>query len=412
MKHALLCLLALTAAAQEDATSRYDLTCEATLRPERGEIDVSLVLGEGAEQVHWLRLSPRDGRHLDLATSDGSLERQADDRWLWEPPDEGGRLRYRFVVDKPRDDKGYAALATPTWMLFKLDDLMPSMTSKNKKGARSTTRIRLFLPAGWELALPFALEPDGSFVFDNPNTWVDRPRGWVMAGHLDTVEGDFEGMRCIVAGPAGVEVRAARRLALIEAVAEESRALFGPLPERLLIVSAEDPLWLGGLSGRRSIYIHARRHEVDDDGTWSLIHEWFHAATRNRTSEDGDWISEGLAELYAVELPLRSGLIDAAGAADAFARIEAKGEGVEDLLVRSSTGKVSARAVVALRALDAELRARSEGALSMDDVVREIIAFDASLSSTEFKQIVDRLLGEDSAPMFVEHVPGWPPREP
>src|SRR5690606_26023869 len=87
----------------------------------------------------------------------------------------------------------------------------------------------------------------------------------------------------------------------------ELRAVFPRDPDKLLIVGAGDPMWRGGLSAGNSLYMHADRPLVSENGTSSLLHELVHVVGRIYGKERSDWISEGLAEYYAIELLRRAG---------------------------------------------------------------------------------------------------------
>ena len=147
---------------------------------------------------------------------------------------------------------------------------------------------------------------------------------------------------------------------------------FGPLPPRLLVVQAGDPMWRGGLSGPRSLYLHARRPLVSGNGSSTPAHELVHVVTRLRGADKDDWIAEGLAEYYSIELPRRAGLLSASRAKKALAWMQAHGEGVERLHTDRSDERVTARAVTLFAALDAELRA-GDARHDLDDVVRRLI---------------------------------------
>ena len=79
------------------------------------------------------------------------------------------------------------------------------------------------------------------------------------------------------------------------------------LPPRLLIVSAGDPMWRGGLSGPSSMFLHSDRPLISENRTSTLLHELVHIALGIRGDEESDWIVEGLAELYSLETLRRSG---------------------------------------------------------------------------------------------------------
>src|SRR6187549_3951404 len=91
-----------------------------------------------------------------------------------------------------------------------------------------------------------------------------------------------------------------------------------------------------------------------------------------RGADKDDWIVEGLAEYYSIELPRRAGLLSASRAKKAWAWMQAHGSGVRRLHTDHSDERVTARAVTLFAALDAELRA-ADARHGLDDVVRRLI---------------------------------------
>jgi len=119
-------------------------------------------------------------------------------------------------------------------------------------------------------------------------------------------------------------------------------------PERLLVVGATGDMWRGGLSGAASLYVHGDRPLVSQNGTSPLLHELIHVGARLAGDEDGDWIVEGLAELYSIETLHRSGTISDVRYERAFAHLESWSSRDDGCLKRThSTGPDTARAVVA-----------------------------------------------------------------
>jgi predicted metalloprotease with PDZ domain len=117
-------------------------------------------------------------------------------------------------------------------------------------------------------------------------------------------------------------------------------------------------MWRGGLSGPSSVFVHADRPLITTDGTSPLLHELFHASTGARSVVDGDWAVEGLAELYSVEMLVRSRTISKRRYRRVLEKIEERGAGAR-LRGRDSSGASTARAVGEMRDLDAELRGRT-----------------------------------------------------
>ena len=117
------------------------------------------------------------------------------------------------------------------------------------------------------------------------------------------------------ASPAGQETRDRDRRALLRWALPVLNEILGTASRRWLVVSADDPMWRGGLSGPDSLYLHADRPLIAPDDTSPLLHEIVHVAMGAQAGPESDWIVEGLAELYSLELLRRAGALSAATAA-------------------------------------------------------------------------------------------------
>jgi hypothetical protein len=183
------------------------------------------------------------------------------------------------------------------------------------------------------------------------------------------------------------------------------------MPERLLVVSAGDPMWRGGLSGPRSFYIHADRPLITPDVTSPILHELVHAVTSARSAPGGDWIVEGLADYYSLELLVRSKTVSRRRYTRALARLAERGRGVRDLTVEPADGSVTARAVTALHALDGEIRRATGDKASLDDVVAQLAAVPGAVTLERFRSVVTAVAGRDLAAFFAA-LPGLRPKTP
>jgi hypothetical protein len=204
-----------------------------------------------------------------------------------------------------------------------------------------------------------------------------------------------------VAAPRGHGFRRLDTLALLRWTLPELRKIVGQLPPRLLVVGAGDPMWRGGLSGPASLFLHARRPLIADDGTSPVVHELVHAVLRLRSGGDADWVVEGLSELYSLELLRRSGTIGKRRYEKSLARLSELAKGAGPLRTDRSSGATTAAAVVALRALDAELREASAGARSLDDVVRALHAGGpATITTDGFRAVAEQVAGRPLESFF------------
>ncbi len=112
-----------------------------------------------------------------------------------------------------------------------------------------------------------------------------------------------------MASPEGSGLRSNDVLAFTRWTLPSLVEVFPQFPARLLIVSGAPDMWRGGLSGAASIYLHADRPLISQNGTSSLLHEMVHVASGLHGTGGADWIVEGLAEYYSLELLRRSNTI-------------------------------------------------------------------------------------------------------
>ncbi len=69
-------------------------------------------------------------------------------------------------------------------------------------------------------------------------------------------------------------------------------------------------MWLGALSAPNSIFVHASRPLISENGTSTIVHEIVHVLLMDlKTPRDQDWIDEGLAEFLSLRALKDSGTI-------------------------------------------------------------------------------------------------------
>lgn len=392
------CLLFFALAASVPAATRpeYDVTYTVQFMPAAGQAQVTIALRPDSGKVSQMRLSMPEDRYTQV-TGDGTIQRKGA-TVTWTPlAGKPSKLRYRYRIDNKRPGGGYDARMTTDWVIVRGDDLVPSARVRASKGSDSRARLRFVMPKGWtNVDTPFPRSRDGkSFVVTNPERDFDRPIGWVIAGAVGTRREVLAGMEISVAGPKGDVIRRNDMLAFFNGLAPEFKRAFGELPPKLLIVSAGDPMWRGGLSGPRSLFLHADRPLISENGTSTLTHELTHVITRIRGADGDDWIAEGLAEYYSIELLRRADLLSDARADKAQAWMANHGKRVKTLTRNRSAGPRTARAVQLLRELDAEIRQRTKGKRSLDDVVRALIPL-REVSREDLREQVENLTGAPS----------------
>jgi hypothetical protein len=384
-------LLLLLARAAGAAPGSYDLLFDVRLLPTERIAKVSLRVRQAGPTLRSLLLLRDPERHLGFE-ADGPLAEEAMGL-RWTPPREGGRLRFTVRLDHLRDAQSYDARITDSWAVFRGDDLFPPVRARTTVGALSRARLRLRLPSQWSAAVPYERNDDGSYAVERPGRAFDRPVGWMVAARrLGVVRERVAGVSVGVAGPVGHHVPRLDLLALLRWTLPRLRSVL-PLPERLLVVSAGDPMWRGGLSGPGSLFVHASRPLLTPDGTSPLLHELVHTVLARSNAPGDDWIVEGLAELYALEMLVRSGTISSARYERALEKLAERGLEAPSVRVTHSEGAVTARAATLLHDLDERIRRHSQGAASLDAVVRVLAALPEPLSTQRLREASEQAAG-------------------
>lgn len=387
-------------------THPYELRYEIELHPGRDQADVALILGDDAQHVRWMRFHIDPGRHAGFE-ADGDLEEEGE-YVTWTPPDDGGRLTFTTPVSHLRGNDGrFDARMTETWAVFRGDDLVPPARVRQRKGAEADATLHLELPRGWSFIAPYDEIDEHVYRIEHADRSFDRPTGWMAAGDLGVRWERIDGVSVAVAGPVEQGVRRMDILAFLNWNLPALGDLLPSLPERLLVVSARDHMWRGGLSGPGSLYLHADRPLISENGTSTLMHELMHVVAGLDGGKGGDWIVEGLAEYYALEIMRRSGTITGDRYEEALDELgEWAEEGDDSLDGTYSTGASTARAVLVMRALDEEIRKESDGAASLDDVFRMLVSSGRDVSLARLREVVAEVTGDRPAALESDELPG------
>lgn len=368
-----LALLAILPAAAEE-TPGFEIDYLVEFLPAQGKAAVTITVRPGTGRVIELDFA-MDPKRYTKVRGEGTLE-VAGGRASWKPPARGGTLSYHYRIDRQRRDGGYDARITDTWVIVRGDQLVPPARTRLTPGAQGAARLEFRLPEGWgAVDTPYVRnEGTETFDLDGRGRRFVRPVGWMIAGDLGIRREWLDDTHEIaVAAPRGEAMRRNDILAFTNKLGPELARAFGELPPKLLIVGAGDPMWRGGLSGPNSMYLHADRPLVSENGTSTLVHELVHVITRIGGRGDDRWIGEGIAEYYAIELMRRAGLTSERRAELAFEWKARRGEEVETLRARRSAGPRTDRAVTLFADLDREIRALSEGEHDLDELVRRLM---------------------------------------
>lgn len=361
VRWAFLVLLSTTGAAAADA--KYDLHYSVAFDPRSGLAHASIQTRPASGRLIALDLAMPARVYRKLG-GDGVVLRRGD-RVEWQPPREGGTLRYDVVLAHKRDNGQFDSRIEADWGITRGDRLFPPARVRATRGSGSTARLTLVLPSGWpDAETPYSKVSGGGFAVTNPKRRFDRPIGWFAAGDLASVRDTIGDTRLTVTSPRGAKVDHVATIAVLRQALPEMMKVFGA-PEKLLIVRSGDPMWRGGLSAPGSLWLHAERPLLSENGTSPLLHELTHVLSGIRGEGEDDWISEGIAEYYSLEFARRAGLISQKRFDRAVAKAGESGRTVASLRADESRRDRTRKAVALFDALAAELRDRQS---SLDEL--------------------------------------------
>lgn len=357
---------------------------------------VRIRLTDHPERVRWIRLAADPARYRDLKGS-GTITREGH-LVRWTPPAEDAYLQYRVSLESQRASGAFDGRVTADWALFRGERLVPIVRVDVEDGTQSRSKMRLNVPDGWAIESIYPRYTSGRLKIDDPRKIFDRPAGWILLGKLGVRRDTIGPTRISVAAPVGEGLRRMDILALFHWTVPTLQKIFPEFPAHLLVVGAGDPMWRGALSGPWSLYVHADRPLLSENGTSTFLHELVHVAMRARGEPGADWIVEGLAEYYSLEVLRRSGTLSERRFEQAhrsLAEWAARAAGPLD--TEHSTGATTARAVGVLRRLDAEIRSASNGRHSLDNVVAELANDRRRVSLELLRTSAERFAGKPLA---------------
>ncbi|MCQ2029638.1 hypothetical protein [Stutzerimonas zhaodongensis] len=392
----LIAALVLLFVAPAHAAKQVDLDYVVKFVPERDVAEIELLLEDGSAVRQIDFNLGNEGSYSDFETdAEGSWE-ESGGRGVWRPVSGKARLSYQVKVSHQRKSGRFDARMTEDWALLRGDDLVPAGRLDQKDGVRLTSRMTVVLPEGWtSVETGWPRIGKNRFRIDNRERLFDRPTGWIVAGKLGTRRVKLGETDVTVAAPVGEGLRRMDIVTMMTFVWPELQSVFPRDPKKLLVVGAGDPMWRGGLSGPNSLFMHADRPLVSENGTSSLVHELVHVFSRITDADRSDWISEGLAEYYAIELVRRAGGMSEDRYQHVREHLTKWSRKVDTLRTEHSTGPVTAKAVLLLQDLDREIRTRSKSRHSLDDVARGLMRLN-KVTTEDFIDISESLLGSGS----------------
>lgn len=389
---------------ENQSVRAYNVIYSVTLVPEQQGAQVKISIDKG-EILNKIRFGNQRAIYTDIRAN-GKLTIKDHDV-IWELPIGDAFLTYFVSLTHERSPGKYDSRVTNDWAMFRGDDLIPAIHSYPAANARdlpnsySIATLEFELPKGWKnIQTGWPRKKDNIFNIDNPDRRFDRPIGWMIAGNIGTRRATVSKTSIAVSAPKGENFQRMDSLTFFNFVWPEVYSAFKKTPKKLLVVGAGDPMWRGGLSASNSLFLHADRPLVSENGTSPLLHELTHMVTRitgvATASANDDWIAEGLAEFYSFELLYRADGITKSRRNKIIKNLAKWGAEVKHLRKSKSSGPVTARAVVLLDELDKEIRKRSNNQHDIDDVVRNLMEI-RKVSLDDLRKSVEKLIGPDIA---------------
>jgi len=320
--------------------------------------------------------------------------------------------------------------------------------------------VALELPASWDVATGLDTTSNRRVFFAaNAAALVDSP---ILVGRLRSwrfTEGGAEHRVVYWAKPDAASFDTVKFVSGIRAIAHQAIALFGGAPYRSYTFMFEDGAYSGGLEHRNSVTLGAQSSDLARDPNAVIpetAHEFFHTwnllAIKPIEYHDIDyrtqppvaslWFSEGLTMFYADLLQRRAGipvhdstrtahverLIGSYLANPAYGRFSA--ESISRVAYNADPGELGdysgsthLQGELLGAILDLKIRAATEGARSMDDVMRQLFSHVEKMppppsrrepapyrvDGRAIEQAVESVCSCDVTPFFDAHVRGARP---
>lgn len=389
--------------ADNPGTREYGAHYALRVDPDNASIAVSLEVRQPRDFLREIRFEARPDQ-INNIRADGDLE-VAGESVAWRVPRDGGVLSWEVRVRHQRKQDGYDAWLGPEWGIFRAEDIIPRARTRTLKGATSVTTFSFELPRGWSVVTEYP-GADQPVSVRRSERRFDQPTGWIAMGNIGVRRETIAGIQVVIAGPQGHSVRRMDMLALLNWTLPQLVELIPVPPERLTIVSAGDPMWRGGLSAPASLFVHAERPLISENATSTLLHEVLHTALSIRSREGFDWIVEGMAEYFGLELLRRGHAISASRYARAISQQADWARQAKNLCGKHSTGATTALAVTVLHALDQEILEKTSGASNLDDVLQRVIALRGPVDLEDLTGVASTFIGEPPDVLHIDKLPG------
>ncbi|MEA9976966.1 MULTISPECIES: hypothetical protein [unclassified Pseudomonas] len=384
------------------AAKKVDLDYHVKLLPGSDQAQVSLTLAQGSAVRSFDFDLGNQGVYSDFK-ADGEWQAQSG-RGIWHPASGKASLTYRVRISHAHGSAltsqskaiNYDTRMTAKWALMRGEDLVPRARLDQQDGVELVSRLEFELPVGWKsVETPWPRIGKNRFRIDNVSRLFDRPTGWMLAGTLGSRRTRLGDTEVTVTAPQGQGLHRMDVLTLLTFVWPQMQAVFARNPQKLLVVAAADQMAHGAVSANDSIYLNSNRPVVSETGASPLLRELVHVFNRLSSSHHSEWISEGIAEYYAIEVMRRAGGMSDERYQNVQLGLAKASANVTTLRGDRIDTATAARAVLLLRELDEEIRQQTHNEKSLDDVCRALMRLN-TVSTKIFIQLSESVIGEPS----------------
>jgi hypothetical protein len=143
---------------------------------------------------------------------------------------------------------------------------------------------------------------------------------------------------------------------------------------------------------------------ISENATSTLLHEVMHSALPIDNRRGYDWISEGLAEYYSIELLRRGRAITEHRAEFAFERQAEWSEEANTLCSESSTGSTTALAVTLFKHLNDEISRQTDGTATLDSILPLLTGHE--IDAVTLASAVEQLIHSVPDALHIDNLPG------
>lgn len=298
------------------------------------------------------------------------FSKSAQHQCSWDGHHKSPKIRFHLEVDRT-NGAGYEFVDTGTWAVFRF----PPFSCSWRYSGRNIN-----LAQNYDLGDNGIVSSDGSIVY---------------LGSYDETRFEAGGQTFRLAIPAESSLRASRRTVTDSLTSAATQLKIGGRNDEVVIVAVPSSVnwgWGGLQSGTNGYWALDTSQVESPNNTW--IHEYVHTRQEWQRDSSTQWLIEGTTEFYAALLTYQAGNIPFS----AFHDHVVTDRDSESVLVDPSqwtSGKAhytKGRRVVA--ALDAEIRRRTDGGATFEDVFRRMNELDRLLTHERFTDLLGEVVDD------------------